>query len=143
MRCDGSATPPPNSGSGGKVQTRRRAPEPMAYSKAQADRVRKVLGSRPGLTEKQMFGGVAFLLGGNMCVGLREEDLIVRVKPAETDACLREPGAKPFTLSARPGSPGWLLVGPSGYRTDAALKAWVARGVAFASSLPPKKGTRT
>ncbi|HYS72249.1 MAG TPA: TfoX/Sxy family protein [Thermoplasmata archaeon] len=115
----------------------------MAYSKALADRVRKALGARPRLTERQMFGGVAFLLGGNMCSGVRGEDLFVRVEPAETEALLREPDAKPFTIGGRPGSPGWLLVGPSGYRTEAALKAWVARGVAFATSLPPKKGERT
>ena len=115
----------------------------MAYSKPQTVRVRKALGKRAGLTEKQMFGGVAFLLGGNMCVGVHGDDLIVRVEPDRTDALLKEPGAKPFSLSARPGMPGWLLVGPSGYKTDAALKAWVGRGVDYASSLPPKKGKGT
>jgi TfoX/Sxy family transcriptional regulator of competence genes len=95
--------------------------------------------SRPGLTEKELFGGVAFLLHGNMCAGVRDEDLIVRVEPAETDALLREPGAKPFTLAGRGGMAGWLLVDPEGYETDVGLRAWVARGIAYASSLPAKK----
>lgn len=114
----------------------------MPYSEAQAARVRKVLGAREDLDEKEMFGGLAFLLGGNMCVGVHGERLIVRVPPAETDALLREPGAKPFNLSGRAsGMAGWLLVEPKGYKADAVLRTWVRRGVDFASSLP-KKGRR-
>src|SRR2546429_1713966 len=114
----------------------------MTYSEAQAARVRKELGGRSGIVEKQMFGGIAFLLGGNMAVGVHGEDLIVRVNPAETDALMREPGAKPFDLSGSRGPPaGWLLVAPSGYRTDAALRIWVGRGTAYAYSLP-KKGAK-
>jgi len=113
----------------------------MTYSLAQAERVRRILGNRMGLTEKEMFGGTAFLLGGNMAVGVHGDDLIVRVEPKETDVLLLEPGAKPFDLGPGGRSPaGWLLVGPAGYRTDSALRTWVARGVAFASSLPAKKG---
>jgi len=112
---------------------------PMTYSEAQAARVRKELAGRPGLAEKEMFGGIAFLLGGNMAVGVHGEDLIVRVDPAQTDVLLREPGAKPFDLSGSRGPPaGWLLVAPSGYRTDVALRTWVGRGTAYASSLPKK-----
>ena len=114
----------------------------MVYSLAHAERVRGTLGRRPSLTEKEMFGGIAFLLGGRMCVGVHGEDLIVRVEPAQTDALLREPGAKPFDLSGDRTPAGWLLVAPSGYRTDAALRTWVGRGVAFASSLPAKKGAK-
>src|SRR5438132_13658772 len=111
----------------------------MTYSEAQAERVRKELADRPGLIEKQMFGGIAFLLGGNMAVGVHGEDLIVRVDPAQTDALLREPGAKPFDLSGTPGPPaGWLLVGPTGYRTHAAPPTWVGRGTPYASALPKK-----
>jgi TfoX/Sxy family transcriptional regulator of competence genes len=111
----------------------------MGYSSAQAARVRAMLAGRPGLAEKEMFGGIAFLLGGNMCVGVHGEDFIVRVEPAQTDALLREPGAKPFSLSGRGGMAGWLLVAPPGHRTEAALRGWVERGVAFALSLPKKK----
>src|SRR2546427_12569181 len=114
----------------------------MTYSEAQAARVRKELGGRSGIVEKQMFGGIAFLLGGNMAVGVHGEDLIVRVDPAQTSALLREPGAKPFDLSGSRGPPaGWLLVSPLGYRTDAALRTWIGRGTADAPSLP-KKGPK-
>jgi TfoX/Sxy family transcriptional regulator of competence genes len=98
-----------------------------------------MLTGRPGITEKEMFGGIAFLLGGNMAVGVHGDDLIVRVEPSQTATLLREPGAKPFDLSGSRGAPaGWLLVAPSGYKSDAALRTWVGRGVAFASSLPKK-----
>lgn len=92
-----------------------------------------------------MFGGIAFLLGGNMAVGVHGGDLIVRVDPARTEALLREPGAKPFDLSGSRGPPaGWLLVASSGYRTDGALRTWIERGTAYASSLPKKadKGSK-
>ena len=110
----------------------------MTYSTTQADRLRKALAGRAGLTEKELFGGVAFLLHGNMCVGVRGEDLIVRVEPEGTDALLHEPGAKPFTLAGRGGMAGWLLVDPSGYKTDGNLRTWIDRGVAYASALPRK-----
>ena len=116
----------------------------MVYSTAQAGRVRAMLAGRPGLTEKEMFGGIAFLLGGNMAVGVHGEDLIVRVDPAQTAALLREAGAKPFDLSGSRGPPaGWLLVSPTGYRTDAALRTWIGRGTAYASSLPKKVPKKT
>src|SRR3989442_14927671 len=114
----------------------------MTFSETQAARVRKELAGRSGIVEKEMFGGIAFLVGGNMAVGVHGEDLIVRVEPAQTDALLREPGARPFDLSGDRTPAGWLLVAPSGYRTDAALRTWVGRGVAFASSLPAKKGAK-
>src|SRR3989441_7337031 len=106
----------------------------MVYSTTQAERVRAMLAGRPGLTEKEMFGGLAFLLGSNMAVGVHGEDLIVRVDPAQTAALLREAGAKPFDLSGSRGPPaGWLPVSPTGYPTDAALRARVRRGTADAS----------
>jgi len=116
----------------------------MTYSEVQAARVRKELAGRSGIVEKQMFGGIAFLLGGNMAVGVRGEDLIVRVEPGQTDTLLQEPGAKPFDLSGSRGPPaGWLLVAQSGYQTDVALRTWVKRGVAYASSLPKKGLTKS
>jgi hypothetical protein len=116
----------------------------MVYSSTVADRVRGVLAGQSALSEKEMFGGIAFLIGGNMAVGVHGEDLIVRVDPAQTAALLREPGAKPFDLSGRRTPAGWLLVAPTGYRTDASLGTWVGRGIAYASSLPKKapKGPR-
>src|SRR5712691_2042339 len=116
----------------------------MAYSTVQADRVRAMLTGRPGVIEKEMFGGIAFLLGGNMAVGVHGEDLIVRVDPADTKELLRELGAKPFDLSGSRGPPaGWLLVAPTGYRTDVALRTWIGRGTAYASSLPKKVPKKT
>lgn len=114
----------------------------MTYSQSQAARIRKMLAGRKEITEKELFGGIAFLLGGNMCVGVHGEDLIVRIEPSTTGAMLKEPGAKPFDLAGRPAMAGWLLVAPSGYRTDAALETWVSRGVEFASSLPKKRPGR-
>ena len=114
----------------------------MSYSEAQASRVRKALAGRKGIIEKELFGGIAFLLSGNMCVGVHGDDLIVRIEPSTTAARLKEPGAKPFDLAGRPGMAGWLLVAPAGYRTEAALETWVSRGVGFASSLPRKPSGR-
>src|ERR687887_110893 len=108
----------------------------MAYDEVLAARVRDAAG--PDLAEKRMFGGIAFLLSGNMAVGVHGDDLIVRVEPTQTAALLREPGAKPFDLSGGRTPAGWLLVDPTGYRTEATLRAWVGRGIAYASSLPKK-----
>src|SRR2546425_6158697 len=91
----------------------------MTYSETQAARVRKALAGRKEIIEKEMFGGIAFLLGGNMCVGVHGDDLIVRIEPAATAAMLKEPGAKPFDLAGRPGMAGWVLLGPPGYPPDA------------------------
>ena len=89
-----------------------------------------------------MFGGLAFLLQGNMCVGVHGGDLMVRVDPAETETLLREPGAKPFTLSGRPAAAGWLLVAAEGYESDAGLKRWVSRCVGYVSGLPAKRAAK-
>lgn len=116
----------------------------MAYSEAQAARVRKELAGQRGIVEKEMFGGIAFLLGGNMAVGVHGEDLIVRVNSGQTGALLHEPGAKPFDLGPGGRAPaGWLLVAPAGYRTDAALRTWVARGISYAASLPKKAAKKS
>lgn len=111
----------------------------MTYTEAAAKRVRTALAGRPGFSEKEMFGGIAFLLHGNMCVGVHGNDLIVRVEPGETDALLREPGAKVFDLSGGRPMKGWLLVKADGFGSERAFRAWVARGVDYASSLPKKK----
>src|SRR5256886_10912392 len=110
----------------------------MTYSEAQAARVRKELGGRSGIVEKQMFGGIAFLLGGNMAVGVHGENLIVRVDPAQTASPLREPGAKPFDLSGSRGPPaGWPPVAPPGNKTDAGLRFGAGARGCFTPSTPP------
>ena len=109
----------------------------MAYDEGLATRVREVLGDQPELVEKKMFGGLAFLLHGNMACGVRGEDLIVRVAAETADAALGEPGTRPFDLTGRPMK-GWLLVDADGHAEDDDLRRWVDRGLAYANSLPPK-----
>lgn len=109
----------------------------MAYDDKLAERVRKRLGKREGLSEKRMFGGLAFLLNGNMCCGVHGRELIVRLDPEKTDSALARPHTRIFDLSGRPMQ-GWILVGPAGLRDDAKLADWIRVGTAYASSLPKK-----
>jgi TfoX/Sxy family transcriptional regulator of competence genes len=109
----------------------------MAYDEGLATRVRDVIGDRPGLAEKKMFGGLAFLLNGNMACGVRGDDLMVRMDPDASDAALAERGARPFDMTGRPMQ-GWLLVSADGHAEDDDLGRWVARGLDYAGSLPPK-----
>jgi hypothetical protein len=109
----------------------------MAYDEGLAARVRDVLGGQPGLAEKRMFGGLAFLVHGNMACGVRGDDLMVRVAADTAETMLGEPGARPSDMGGRPMK-GWLLVGPDGNAEDGDLRRWVGRGVSYASSLPPK-----
>ena len=106
----------------------------MAYDEGLATRVREVLGDQPELVEKKMFGGLAFLMHGNMACGVRGDDLIVRVA---AEAALGEPGTRPFDLTGRPMR-GWLLVDADGHAEDDDLRRWVDRGLAYANLLPPK-----
>jgi TfoX/Sxy family transcriptional regulator of competence genes len=109
----------------------------MAYDEDLANRIREQLAAEDAVTEKEMFGGIAFLVGGNMAVGVNHEDLMVRVGKQAGDEALEQPHARPFDMGGRPMK-AWVLVAPEGVRTDAALAGWVARGVSFARSLPPK-----
>ena len=109
----------------------------MAYDEQLAASVRKELGRRSGLSEKKMVGGLAFLINGNMSVGIHGNELVVRVSPQSTEAALKEPGARPFDITGRPMK-GWLLVGGAGIDDRASLSGWVRRGVEYASSLPKK-----
>lgn len=107
----------------------------MAYDEVLAGRVRDAAVDVP-LVEKRMFGGVAFLLNGNMATGVVGDDLIVRVPKEEYDALLGEPGARVFDMTGR-SMTGWLVVAGD-VLDDDVLAAWVERGVAYAGSLPPK-----
>ena len=109
----------------------------MAFDEKLAARLRKQLDEVPGVVEKRMFGGIAFLLNGNMCVGVHKDALIVRLAPDATEAALRRPHARVFDLTGKPMK-GWVLVAPDGIKTAASLKKWVAQGVDYAGSLPPK-----
>ena len=109
----------------------------MAYDEALADRIRTIIAAeRP--VEKKMFGGLAFLVGGNMSVAASGQGgLMVRVEPAETEALLKEPGAEEFEMRGRVMD-GWLRVKGQVLDDDSTLRAWIDRGVAYARSLPPK-----
>jgi TfoX/Sxy family transcriptional regulator of competence genes len=109
----------------------------MAFDEALATRVRPLLASAGGVTEKKMFGGLAFLVQGNMSVGVHGSELIVRIDPAETEQALKEPGVRIFDITGRPMK-GWLLVSAAALGDKKSLAAWVNRGVAYARSLPAK-----
>lgn len=109
----------------------------MAYDEELADRIRTALGKRRGLSEKQMFGGLAFLLNGNMCVGVHGEEMILRLDPADTEAALEDRHVRVFDLTGRPMK-GWLLVGSAGLKRTPALTKWVTVGVNYAATLPRK-----
>ncbi|MBO3746083.1 TfoX/Sxy family protein [Streptosporangiaceae bacterium NEAU-GS5] len=109
----------------------------MAYDEGLATRLRDLIGAEPGLTEKRMFRGLSMLLDGNMAVSVSGDELLVRIDPADQERLLAEPGAHVFDRTGRPMK-GWLLVAPAGFAEDDDLRRWVARGVAFARTLPPK-----
>ncbi len=109
----------------------------MAYDEGLAERIREALAARKDVEEKVMFGGIAFLINGNMAVGIVNEDLMVRVAPEDHGALLAEPHARPMDFTGRP-TKGWLFVGPEGIESDLDLYRWVERGAGHASSLPAK-----
>src|SRR4051795_5413430 len=105
---------------------------PVAYDEELADRIRALIGGEPGLSEKRMFGGLAFLVGGNMAIAASGQGgLMVRVDPIETQTLLDEPYAAPMVMRGREMN-GWLRVDAEGLDEDATLDTWVRRGVAYA-----------
>lgn len=110
----------------------------MAYDEALAARIRDALGGTKGLTEKLMFGGICFLVNGNMVAGVSKEDMIVRVGAEAHDSTSKLPGAREFDFGPRV-SRGMLFVSPVGTKKPADLKKWVARALTFVTTLPPKK----
>jgi TfoX/Sxy family transcriptional regulator of competence genes len=110
----------------------------VAYDEDLANRIRELIADQPGVVEKKMFGGLAFLIGGHMSVSVSGSGgLLLRVEPDETEALLTKPHAEPFTMRGRDMS-GWLRVQTEGVSTKRQLQRWVGRGVAYALSLPPK-----
>ena len=108
----------------------------MAYNLKLAEQIRTELGEIP-VVEKKMFGGIGFLIGGNMACGIHKDNMIVRIDPAKQDKLLKKPGAKVFDITGKPMK-GWLMVEPEGYKTRKQLSSWVKEGVEFASTLPAK-----
>ena len=111
----------------------------MAYDEDLANRIRQLIADDPEITEQRMFGGLAFLVAGNMSVAASGQGgVMVRVDPEETAALLARRHVRPFEMRGR-ALHGWLRVDPEGVRTKRQLEPWVRRGVAYARSLPPKR----
>jgi TfoX/Sxy family transcriptional regulator of competence genes len=110
----------------------------MAYDEELAERIRTLIGNAPGVTEKAMFGGLAFLVGGNMAIAASGQGgILVRVDPAESEALVDSTPAEVAVMRGRPMA-GWLRVATDDVAGDA-LAQWVERGTSFARSLPPKR----
>ncbi len=110
----------------------------MPYNENLAQRVREVLAGTPDVSERKMFGGIAFLTRGNMACGVHQDALILRFDPDDHDAMMARPHVRVFDLSGGRPIKGWLLVDPEGVASAEALSAWVRAGVEFALSLPAK-----
>ncbi len=108
----------------------------MAFNEALAERVRQVLAQRRNIEEKKMFGGVCFLLKGNILVGVRKDSLIARLGPEQADQALKEPHVKVFDITGR-AMKGWVQVEPEGLEEDQ-LNLWIGRAVEFVRTLPAK-----
>ena len=109
----------------------------MAYDEALADRVREVLSAHGGLSEREMFGGIAFMLGGNMACGVIGDDLLVRLGKEDAEKALEEPHVRPMDFTGKPMKTT-VYVDPAGTASDSGLAEWVDAGAQFASSLPAK-----
>lgn len=110
----------------------------MAYDEELANGIRDLIGAEPGLTERRMFGGLAFLINGNMSVAASGQGgLLLRIDPDDTDALVESPHAEPMVMRGRPMQ-GWLHIAPEGLRSKRELERWVRRGVDYARSLPSK-----
>jgi TfoX/Sxy family transcriptional regulator of competence genes len=109
----------------------------MPYDEQLSIRIRILLGEHPGLSEKKMFGGVGFLMNGNMLCGVHKDRLIVRVGADNYQAALKMPHAGLFDMTGRPMT-GWVMVAAPGFKTDESLSEWVQMGLEYTHSLPPK-----
>jgi len=109
----------------------------MASDEGLAQRVRELLDEKLGFNEKKMFGGVCYLLNGNMACGILNEDLIIRTGPEKYEDYLKLPHTRKFDITGKPMK-GWVMVSYEGHETDEDLFEWVQIGVNFALSLPPK-----
>lgn len=110
----------------------------MVYDDGVAQRIRELLEGRPGVVEKRMFGGIAFLLDGNMCCGVVKDALMVRVGKEKYADALGERYAREMDFTGRPLT-GFVYVEPEGFEDDGDLERWIGRALAFASSLSPKR----
>jgi TfoX/Sxy family transcriptional regulator of competence genes len=108
----------------------------MAFSETLAERIRQRLARRNNVEEKKMFGGVGFLLNGNLLVGVRKDSLLVRLGPDESNEALNEPHVSEFKIRGRGTMRGWIVVGLEGVQGDDQLNDWIQRAMKFVSKLP-------
>jgi TfoX/Sxy family transcriptional regulator of competence genes len=111
----------------------------MAYDEELGDRLREVMAERGDFTERKMFGGLAFMVGGHMCCGVIKDDMVVRIDPDRSEDLLKDKHARPMDFSGKPMK-GFLYVAPEGTAQEKQLRRWVDEGMAFVATLPPKAG---
>ena len=114
----------------------------MAHDAELQARIRTVLAGRPDVEEKRMVGGMSFVVGGHLCVGVKGDALLVRVGPAADEATLAEPGVRPLQFGGKHPI-GYVLVEPAAIQSDDSLRAWVDRGLAFVASQPTPRARAT
>lgn len=110
----------------------------MAYDEKAAERVRRILSGKPGVSEKRMMGALIFMVNGTMCCGASGAALMVRVGPEAYERTLAQPHVRPMEIAGR-RTRGFVRIDPDGYRTDTALAGWVQQGIDFASTVPAKR----
>jgi TfoX/Sxy family transcriptional regulator of competence genes len=110
----------------------------MAFDEYLAERIRELFARRDDIEEKKMFGGIGFMLSGNLCVGVWKESLVARIGPETADAWSDDPHVEQFAPAGKPMK-GWLLVGPEAIEESKELQAWIRRAVDFVETLPPKR----
>ncbi len=113
----------------------------MPYNEQLANQIRGIVGNQPGLTERKMFGGIAFMIDGNMFCGVVRDDLMARVGPDRHEEALASPGARLMDFAARPMK-GMVFVGPEGHAKDEQLRGWVEETLDYVRTLPAKKPKR-
>ncbi len=109
----------------------------MAFDETLAARIRSALSEQTGLTEKKMFGGIAFMINGNMCVGVSNDSLMARVGADKASLAFVDPNIGPFGPTGRPMK-DWVLISPAGIEQEADFKGWLQQAVEFTIALPPK-----
>jgi len=109
----------------------------MAYDEGTAERVREIVQGRQGITERKMFGGLAFMSHGHMFIGVLSSTLMARIGPDEYEQALSKPHVREMDFTGKPMK-GYVFIGPEGFESDEALEYWVNKSYEFAASLPPK-----
>ena len=110
----------------------------MAFDESLAQRIRQRLARRKNVEEKKMFGGIGFLINGNLLVGVRKDSLLVRLGSEQGDEALKEAHVSEFKITGRGTMKGWIVIGLEGVQNDDQLNGWIQRAVKFVGKLPKK-----